>query len=171
MFFPLAQAQAPVTIYAESFRQGPTQIVPQEFEIKLTPHDPSFSARIKDSHGTDRYLLSIDPQGPEGDTQITAWQVKLVDLQHRYYDNILLTTRQPEASTSDPKNTLWRLDPSNFARVPAHAVRIIKADGFYLIIRVMAHHFSPIDSPYLDSMTVHLELTNTDPRSVENSPK
>lgn len=168
----LAATQPPQTIYAESFRQGPTRIVEQKFEIKLTPHDPNFAARIKDSHGTDRYLLSIDPQGPEGDAQITAWQVKLIDLQHRYYDNILLTTGQPsEVSTADPKDDLWRLDPSNFGRVPANALRIIKVDSFYVTLQMTAHHFTPLDSPYLDSMTVNLELTNTDPRSVENAPK
>jgi hypothetical protein len=169
---PFAQAQSvPATVYAESFRQGPTQIVEQKFEIKLSPHDPTFAARIKDSHGSDRYALSIDPQGPEGDAQITSWQVKLVDLQHRYYDNILLTSRQPEPSAADPKNNLWRLDPSNFARVPATTLRIIKVDGFYLALHMTAHHFTPIDSPYLDSMTVTIELTNTDPRTVENVPK
>lgn len=169
---PLGQAQAPSSIYAESFRQGPTQVVEQKFEIKLTPHDPTFSARIKDLRGSDRYLLSIDPQGPEGDATITWWQVKLVDLQHRYYDNLLIGTRQPsDANSSDPGNNLWRLDPSNFARVPVHTLRIIKVDGFYVVIQIKAHHDTPVDSPYLDSMTVALELTNTDPRTPGGNPK
>jgi hypothetical protein len=169
---PLGRAQTAPTIYAQSFRQGSTQIVEQNFEIKLSTHDRDFAARIKDSHGVDRYALSIDPQGPEGDTQITSWQVKLIDLQHRYYDNLLLVARQADdSSAADPKNNLWRLDPSNFARVPANALRVIKVDGFYVVLRMTAHHFTPIDSPYLDSMSVTLELTNTDPRAVENAPK
>jgi hypothetical protein len=94
---------------------------------------------------------------------------KINHLQHRFYDNILLTTRQPEPS--DPKNNLWRLDPSNFASVPANAVRILKVDSFYIVLHMTAHHFTPIDSPYLDSMTVTLDFTNTDPRTVENVPK
>jgi hypothetical protein len=59
---------------------------------------------------------------------------------------------------------LWRLDPSKFALVPARATRIIKVDGFYVALRVKDFHFTPPDSPYLDSMSVFVEFTNSDPR-------
>ena len=62
------------------------------FEIQLTPRDPVFRDRVKDSNGADRYLLTITPHGPEGDTEVTSWLVRLVDLQHKMYDNILLTS-------------------------------------------------------------------------------
>ncbi|MGB8990182.1 MAG: hypothetical protein WCC37_26530 [Candidatus Sulfotelmatobacter sp.] len=59
-------------IYAESFRQGSTRIVEERFEVKLTPKDSVYRERIKDSHGADRFVLSIIPRGPEGDTEITS---------------------------------------------------------------------------------------------------
>jgi len=34
---------------------------------------------------------------------------------------------------------------------------------------VMAYHFTPSESPYLDSMTVQVNITNTDPRAAKNS--
>jgi hypothetical protein len=145
------------------------------FEIQLTPRDPVFRDRVKDSNGADRYLLTITPHGPEGDTEVTSWLVRLVDLQHKMYDNILLTSNAPSGesslnsqgsdSNSDPKNDLWRLDPSTFAPVPVRAQRIIKVDGFYVFLRVKAFHFTPPDSPYLDSMSVFVEFTNADPRA------
>jgi hypothetical protein len=159
---------APAIIYAESFRQGSTRIIDEQFEVKLTPQDRTFRERIKDSHGADRYVFSILPLGPEGDTQITSWQVKLADLHHTIYDDVLLSTQQP---SSDSKNALGRLDPSNFAPVPSTTQRIIKVDSFYVMLQIKAHHFTPLDSPYLDSMTVAVNLTNTDPRTAEGTQK
>ncbi|MFZ0319589.1 MAG: hypothetical protein WAL56_10725 [Candidatus Sulfotelmatobacter sp.] len=163
-----AQSAVPTPIFAESFRQGSTRIVEEHFEVKLTPQDSVFRERVKDSHGVDRYIFSITPQGPEGDTEITAWQVKLADLHHSIYDNILLTTQQPSA---DPKNTLSHLYPSSFSPVPVLAQRIIKVEGFYVVLQVKAYHFTPPDSPYLDSMAVAVELTNTDPRTAGSAPQ
>jgi hypothetical protein len=158
--------------YAESFRQGPTQIVEQKFDVKLTPHDPTYRERIKDAHGVDRYTLSFEPHGPEGDTSITTWQVKLADLQHRMYDNVLLASPNPaNDSTNERQNSLSRLDPSPFGAVPVSAKRIIKVESFYVILQVKAYHFTPPDSPYLDSMTVGVEFTDTDPRIAERIPK
>jgi hypothetical protein len=164
-----AQSSAPAYVYAESFRQGTTRIIEDKFELKLTPHDRTFSEHVKDSQGFDHYLLTIAPIGPEGDTTITSWQVKLVDLAHRYYNNILLTSMRPDPD--DPKNQLFQLNPANFVAVPTKAKRIIKVDGFYLVLLVKDYHFTPIDSPYLDSMTVAVELTNTDPRAATGAPK
>jgi hypothetical protein len=155
-------------IYAESFRQGSTRIIEERFEVKLTPKDSVYRERIKDSHGADRFVLSIIPRGPEGDTEITSWQVKLADLRHAIYDNVLLTTQQP---SSDPKDALWRLDPSRFAAVPLIVKRVIKVEDFYVVLQVKAFHFTPPDSPYLDSMTVAMELTNTDPKTAESIQK
>ena len=162
-----AQSSA-APLYAESFRQGSTRIMEEHFEVKLTPQDSTYRERVKDSHGVDRYSLSITPQGPEGDTEITSWQVKLTDLHHVIYENILQASQQP---SSDPRNVLWWLDPSSFAHVPISAKRIIKVDSFYVVLQVKAFHFTPTDSPYLDSMTAAVELTNSDPRSADNAGK
>ncbi len=158
----------PVSVYAESFRQGPTHVVEEKFEVKLTPQDSTYRERIKDSSGADRYALSIVPQGPEGDTEITSWQVKLVDLHHPMYDNILLSS---QTASSDPKVPLWRLLPSGFVEVPVTTKRIIKVDSFYVVLQIRAYHFTPPDSPYLDSMKVAVEFTNTDPRAAEDQQK
>ena len=162
-----AQA-ASAPIYAESFRQGPTRIIEERFEVKLTPKDSIYRERIKDSYGADRFVFSIIPRGSEGDTEITSWQVKLADLHHAIYENLLLTTQQP---STDPKDALWRLDPSRFAVVPLTVKRIIKVENFYVVLQVKASHFTPPDSPYLDSMTLAVELTNSDPKTAQSIQK
>lgn len=175
LFAPPIQAQAQAEsapVYSESFRQAPTQIMPDHFEAKLTSQDPIFHERLKDSRGADHYDFSIVPKVPEGDTLITAWMVKLVDLQHRLYENVLMTPQQlTDDQATDFRAALWRLDPSKFALVPSFTKRVIKVDGFYVVLQVKAFRFNPPESTYLDSMTVAVEFTNTDPRAVENAPK
>ena len=160
-----AQDQREV-FYAESFRQGATQVKEESFEAKLDSHTGVYRERIKDSRGKDRYALALVPQGPEGDDKITSWQVKLADLHHSIYDNVLLASQEP---SSDPKNNLWWLDPKKFSLVPIHARRIIKVDNFYVVLQVKAYHFTPSDSPYLDSMSVEVKFSNTDPRTEKPS--
>jgi hypothetical protein len=98
--------------------------------------------------------------------------VKLADLRHTIYDNVLLASLDlSDDPKNDPKNSLWRLDPSINAAVPAGARRIIKVDSFYVVLQVKAYHFTPLDSPYLDSMTVSVEFRNTDPRQADPPAK
>jgi len=157
-------AQDTPTIFAESFRKGSTQVTEESFDTKLTPQEPTYRERIKDSHGTDRFELTLTPEGPEGDTRITAWRVKLRDLRHVIYSNVLLADQQP---SEDPKNNLWWLTPNPFAPVPIKAKRIVKVDEFYVVMEVTNLHFTPLESPYLDTMTVHFAFTNRDPRSAK----
>jgi len=152
--------------YADSFRQGATQVKEEKFVAKLDAQSGMYKERIKDLRGNDRYALTIVPQGPEGDDKITSWQVKLADLHHTIYDNILVASQEP---SSDPKNNLWWLDPKKFSAVPIRARRIIKVDNFYVELHVTAHHFTPGDSPYLDSMSVEVSFSNTDPRGEKPS--
>jgi len=157
-----AAGQSTPTIYAESFRQGATQITEEHFDAKLTPDSATYRELIKDSRGNDRYELTITPEGPAGDNKITAWRVKLRDLHHSIYNNILLADQQP---SQDPKNNLWWLTPNPFGPVPIRTRRIVKVDGFYVVIQVKDMHFTPLDSPYLDSMAVQFAITNRDPRT------
>jgi hypothetical protein len=168
---PLAAQSAGAEVYAESFRKGSTHVIEESFEVKLTPQDRLYRERIKDAQGADRFVFSILPKGPEGDTQITSWQLKLVDLHHPIYDNVLMTSPEPSLDSSDPKDALWMLEPGRFAPVPVDARRIVKVDSFYVVVQVKAHHFTPPDSPYLDSMTVTVEFKNKDPRQAEGSGK
>jgi len=156
-----AQGTQPA-IYAESFRKGSTRITEESFEVKLTPQNASYRERIKDSYGNDRYELTITPQGPEGDNRITSWRVMLRDLHHGIYSNILLAEQAP---STDPRNNLWWLTPNPFGPVPVRAKRIVKVDGFYVAFEVKDLHFTPLDSPYLDSMAVQFAFTNHDPRT------
>jgi hypothetical protein len=169
---PLAAQSAPASVYAESFRQATTRVVEENFEVKVSPQNPEYRERIKDLHGADRYVFSIFPQGPEGDSKITSWKAKLADLNHPIFDNVLLASQNPsDDPKDDAKNALCRLDPSTFAAVPMGAQRIIKVDNFYVVLRVTAYHFTPPDSPYLDSMTVEVQFRNTDPRQAQGSAK
>jgi hypothetical protein len=162
LFTTAALAQsAPTVLYAESFRQGSTHVTEDSFEAKLDTKNPAYRERIKDGHGVDRYEFSIVPQGPEGDTKTTSWQARLADLHHAMYSNVLLTSQEP---SQDAKNNLWWFDPGRFAPVAIRTKRIIKVDSFYVTFEVTAYHFTPVESPYLDSMTVKVRFSNADPR-------
>src|SRR5579863_1493077 len=161
---PLVAQKAPEVFYAESFRHGPTHISEASFEVKLNPQNSVFFDRIKDTYGNDRYLLTIVPEIPEGEDHIISWQVRLTDLHHLIYNNVLLESQEP---SSDPRNNLWWLNPSRFGRVPTLAQRIMKVDGFYVSLQITQFHFTPLESPYLDSMIVLVKFTNADPRTAE----
>jgi hypothetical protein len=162
----LAQSASP-TVYTESFRKHATRVTEEAFEAKLTPQDATYRERIKDTQGTDCYELTITPQGPEGDTKITSWNVMLRDLRHTSFGNVLVAEQR---LSEDVKNNLWRLNPNQFSSVPIRARRIIRVDGFYVTIQVKALHCTPLDSPYLDSMRVDFAFTNYDPRSIAEAP-
>ena len=163
----LATAQnynASPTIYADSLRKGPTRATEEQpFEVKLTSENPTYKQRVRDSTGTERYELSINPVIGigEGNNKITAWAVSLRDLRHPVYGNVLQFDRE---LSEDPKSNLFWLNPVHSAPVPIYAMRIIKIESFYLGFQVKSFHFSPPDSPYMDAMTVEVELTNSDPR-------
>jgi hypothetical protein len=157
----LAQDANP-TIYAESYRRGTTQVTEESFDMKLTPENSTYREVIKDEHGNDRFVFTVAPRTLEGQNEVISWQAKLADLRHSAYDNVFMTAQEPSA---DAPNNLWRLDPGQYAAVPARARRIVKVDGFYATMQIKVYHFTPLDSPYLDSMTVHVDFKNSDPRA------
>jgi len=117
---------SPPTIYADSFRHGPTQVTEDTFDVKLTPQNASYKERIKDSEGKDRYELTITPQIPGGDDKITSWAVTLRDLRHSIYGNLLMAEQE---ASDEAKNNLGWLNPSQFGAVPIRAKRIMKVEG------------------------------------------
>jgi len=155
------RAQQTPMIYAESFRRGATRVTEESFEMKLTAANPTYRELIKDAHGYDRFSFTVSPQILEGDKNIISWQANLSDLRHPIYQNVLQTSQEP---SSDAQNSLWRFDPGQYAAVPTNAKRIVKVDSFYVTMQVKKYHFTPLDSPYLDSMTVQVDVKNTDPR-------
>jgi hypothetical protein len=158
----LRSQDAPPTVYAESFRHDATRITEESFEMKLGSENPTYRELIKDARGHDRFVFTVTPQVLEGRNEIVAWQARLVDLQHAMYDNILMTSQEP---SSEAQNNLWRLDPRLYTAVPVAARRVTKVDGFYVTMQITAHHFTPLDSPYLDSMMVHVDFKHSDPRT------
>ncbi len=159
---PLQAQSAPPTIYAESYRRGATTVAEETFDISLTPQDASYKELIKDSVGNDRYEFTVSPKLPGGDDKITSWIVLLKDLRHGTYFNLLMASQEP---SEDAKNNLWKLDPNRLGPVPIRARRIVKVDGFYVTMQVKDLHFTPLDSPYLDSMRVRFSFANSDPRA------
>ena len=159
----LAQ-NSPPTIYAESFRKGPTHITEDKFEQKLTIADPSYKQRLRDSIGTERYDFSITPKISEGEgnDKITSWVVGIYDLRHAVYGNVLQFDKE---FSEEPRDNLYWLNPASSAPVPILARRIIKVEGFYFVFQVKDFHQNPPASGYLDSMTVECTFTNRDPRA------
>ncbi|HZQ95479.1 MAG TPA: hypothetical protein VFA67_10755 [Candidatus Sulfotelmatobacter sp.] len=156
-----AQDSAPV-FYAESFRKTPIRITEDKFEVKLTADNPNYKQRLRDSSGTERFEFTIVPRRPEGGAngQITSWEMSLRDLRYPVYGNLLQFDRE---LSEDPKDNLYWLNPLPSAAVPALATRIIKIHGFYFLAQVTNFRVAP-PTPYLEYMTVRVELANSDPR-------
>src|SRR5246127_3808878 len=146
----IASAQnAPPTVYAESLRRGPTRITEDKFELKLTPSNPSYKLRLRDSSGAERYELTITPKigEGEGNDKITSWLVGLYDLRHRIYGNVVQFDQE---LSEEPRDNLYWLNPVHSAPVPILAKRIIKVEGFYVVFQVKEFRPAPPDTPYLD---------------------
>jgi hypothetical protein len=137
-----------------------------KFEARLNLENPVYQDRIRDWAGKERYQLTITPKNAPGENRITSWQVSLGDARPSFYGNLLQFDPEP---LDDPKDNLFWLNPARSSPVPIRARRIIKGDGSYLLFQVKDFPFAPLDSPYLDSMTVQFELTNSDPRQSKES--
>lgn len=162
--FASAQDAAPV-VFAESFRKTPIRITEDQFDVKLNIENPSYTQRLRDSSGTERFELAITPKRPQGGAknQITSWEMSLRDLRYPVYGNLLQF--DPELS-ENPRDNLYWLNPVPSAPVPIRAERIIKIHGFYLVAQVTDFRVTPA-TPYLEFMNVHLELTSHDPRQLQ----
>lgn len=152
----------PPIIYVESFRHGSTRITEEGFDLKLTPGNATYRESVKDAQGKDCYELTIAPVMPGGDVKVTSWNVTLRDLRHSFYRNVLMAEQTP---SEEAKNNVFWLNPKQSAPVPLRAKRIMKIEDFYMVIQVKDLHFTPLDSPYLDSMAISFALTNSDPRT------
>lgn len=147
-------------IYAESFRKGPAHVTESQAEVVLTPQSPTCRVRVKDQSGKDRYELGCFPQqASEGDPRITSWQIRLADLHHKIYVNVLASSVDP---TEDRTQIGW-LDPGKFAKIPITKERVVKVDGFYCVLQVKDFHFANLSDPYLDRMTLTVRFTNSMP--------
>jgi hypothetical protein len=154
---------APKPVFVQSFRQGHTRVTEQSFELDLDSANPGCKVRVRDSSGLYHYQVNCVPERVgQGDLRILGWHIRLVDLHHKIYDDLLLTVPNP----ADDKVQIGWLDPGPFPKIALKAQRTIKLDGFYCQMQVQEAHFSHPPDPYLDRMVVNLRFSNSDPRAV-----
>ena len=161
VFASAALAQTEATfVYVESFRKGSTRVKESATEIVLDTHNPTCRIHVKDEHGADRYELGCIPQtAAANDPRITSWQVRLADLHHKIYANVLM----PTADSSEDKAQIGWLDPGKFAKIPITRERVVKVDSFYCDFQVMDYRFVNLEQPYLDRVTLAIRFTNSMP--------
>jgi hypothetical protein len=157
----LAQSETSFA-YLESFRKGPTRITEQSMQVDLDSHNATCDIRVKDQSGKDRYTFACVPQRSDpGDQRITGWRVRLADLHHKIYPDVLISSPDP---SEDHKQIGW-LDPGKFAVIALNTERVVKVDNFYCVFRVTDSHFIAPGQPYLDHLTLDIRFTNTMPHS------
>jgi hypothetical protein len=159
---PLWAQGEPTFAYIESFRKGSTHVEEQTFQIDLDPKNATCAIHVKDANGRDRYLLECAPETVgQGDKRILGWHVRLEDLKHRIYPNVLMPTPDP---LQDKTQIGW-LDPGKFAKIRLNMERVVRVDQFFCVFKVRDAHFAIPGQPYLDQMVVEVRFTNTMPHS------
>lgn len=158
------QAQEQNTfVYVESFRKGSTRIRESTYAVDLDPKSPTCAIRVKEQNsGRDRYQFNCVPEHPSpGDPRIIGWQIKMADLSHRIYPNVLMPSPDP---TQDAKQIGW-LDPGKFAKIALTRERVVKVDNFFCIFQVNDSHFVEAGQPYLDRLRLVISFSNQMPHS------
>jgi hypothetical protein len=150
-------------VYVESFRKGSTRVRESTYQVDLDLQNPTCAIGVRDqSSGRDRYQFNCVPEHPSpGDARIVGWQIKLADLSHRIYPNVLMPSPDP---TQDAKQIGW-LDPGKFAKIALTTERVVKVDGFYCIFQVADAHFVAAGQPYLDHVKLLIAFSNQMPHS------
>ncbi|HWZ81301.1 MAG TPA: hypothetical protein VNW47_01680 [Terriglobales bacterium] len=147
------------TVYTESFKKGPTKITEQTFDVSLTPEHPKPEYKVLDAQGNPRYILRFAPDIPTGDTRVVGWFVRMADLHHKIYDNILPTSQDLSRDTQQ----VWWLDAKPYAKTVLKTQRVFKVEQFYCVIQVKDVKRLIPDKAYVNQMDVTVQLTNTKP--------
>lgn len=160
----LAQA-GPAPVYVESFRKGSTRIAETTYQVNLDVQHPTYQTKVKDSSGDEHFQLAVTPvRVGEEDPSILSWQVSLVDRHRRLYGTLLLPYRDNYLN-GGPKGHVFWLDPDPYAVVPLQAKRVIKIEHFYCVIEVKNYHLLKPEQWHVDTMSVDVQFTNTNPLS------
>jgi hypothetical protein len=147
-------------VYVESFRKGATRVTESTAEVVLDAQSQSCRIRVKDESGKERYEFGCFPQRAGlGDDRIVSWQVRLADLHHKIYTDVL----RPGVDAAQDATQVGWLDPGKFAKIPITRERVVKVDGFFCILQVKNYHFVNPDQPYLDHVTLSVRFTNSMP--------
>lgn len=159
----MAPDAAPKPVFLQSFRKGHARVTEETFELDLDPANPGCKARVRDSSGQYRYQVNCVPERVgQGDQRILGWHIRLADLHHKIYDDLLLSSPNP----ADDKAEIGWLDPGPFAKIGLKAQRTIRVDDFYCMLQVQEAHVAHPPEPYLDRMIVNLRFSNSDPRNI-----
>jgi len=147
------------TVYSESFKKGATPITERTLDVTLTPENAKPEFKIMDSEGSPRYTLRFIPDIPTGDTRIVGWFVRLADLHHKIYDNVLATS----PDFSQDAQQAWWLDAKPYAKITLQTRRVFKVEKFYCVLAVKDVKRLVPDRPYVNQMDITVQFTHTRP--------
>jgi len=157
--FPVFADETEQKVYSESFRKGSTQVTEQSFDVTLTLEQPRAEYKVVDSNGSARYMLRFIPEVSRGDTKVIGWFVRLADLHHKIYDNVLPVAQDLSRDTTQ----LWWLDGRQYSKVPLETTRIFKVERFYCTVQVKHVARLTAGLPYLKQLDLVVRFTNTKP--------
>lgn len=151
-------------VYMESFRKGNLRVTEMTLELNLDTRNPRSKARIQDATGRDRYELTFEPQiaGPN-DSRVVSWHAALADLRHQMYKNVLAPSIDPLLDSQK----VWWFTPNPYANIGLETQRVVKVEQFYCSMQVTDHHAAAPGDPRLESMTVKVSFTNSNPLEQE----
>jgi hypothetical protein len=154
---------APKPVFVQSLRKGSSRIAETKLQVSLDMKTPSYKLKIKDASKRERFVFALTPARADAqDKTILAWEASLEDVQHHFYGNLLLPTRDPYLNEG-PAGKAARIDANPYAIVPLEAERVFKVDNFYCIIRVAKHHSISPQRWQLDAVDLDVQFTNTNP--------
>ena len=159
----VAAQTAPKPVFVQSFRKGSSKIADTKLQVSLDLRTPSYKMKIKDAAKRERFVFTLTPARADAqDKTILAWEAGLEDIQHHFYGNLLLPTRDPYLNEG-PAGKAARIDANPYAIVPLEAERVFKVDNFYCTMRVTKHHSISPQRWQLDAVDLDVQFTNTNP--------
>jgi hypothetical protein len=157
--------------YIESWKKGERQIQEQKLTIELSTREPNYKTKIKDASGQERYKLVIRHSPlKKGGPNHNYWYVTLSDElgASPKYDLFQCVTPGPGKHyfpKEDYVAMLYPVEQPNIykdvnSHYPMSAQRVIKVEGFYVIIRVLSYKFNEKSPKEVSSIKVEIEFTN-----------
>lgn len=160
----------------ESWRLGGTRVVEQEFRVTLTPAQREHAADVPSASGLGSYRL-LFRYNPARAVKLDYWQVEMREVLpgdggagESLGPNLLTLEGTGPGGDNFPREDLVgylypKPDPSVFkgdglAFYPVDAKRVVKVEGFFLVLRVEGYQLNARQPATLDSLSLHVRLTN-----------
>jgi hypothetical protein len=170
---PYAAQRRPAVICAESWKRGDGRIKEQTLTVTVGAEQPTFAAVIPDSEGRRQFKLSLrhHPAGREY-YELEYWTVHLSQVKNGageedLGDNLLLAAQPGPGKHYFPKGDLIgylypREQPKRFLEnyFPIYGERVVKVEGFYVVINVNSYSYGQQNSKLVHSMNVSIEFRN-----------